>query len=273
MTQNLPLKIESYFEAWTSGLSLLLSKLEPSQWAVKVENADAENDAALAMRVTAEGGLTGRQWLLFSSADVRAFVNLSLSDRSESFGLDPEAQAGTLASLCRQWCSFVASGLMPIFGEVSFQLQVEPGPTSDFSVKRVLRAVTRNQSVTAMLAFDREIFSALDRRTNRAQSTLPTAQPESAASLAETNNLAILMDLELDVRLRFGSCHMPLREVLEMAPGVVLELDREIQEPVDLLLNDKVIARGEVVVIDGNYGFRVAEMVPDLLGAECLRTA
>jgi flagellar motor switch protein FliN/FliY len=68
------------------------------------------------------------------------------------------------------------------------------------------------------------------------------------------------MDVELAVMLRFGSRQAKLREVLDLATGAVLELDREVQEPVDLVLNGKVIARGEVVVVDGNYGMRVIEV-------------
>jgi flagellar motor switch protein FliN/FliY len=53
---------------------------------------------------------------------------------------------------------------------------------------------------------------------------------------------------------------MPLREVLELATGSVIELDRQVDEPVELLLDGKVIARGEAVIVDGNYGLRVTEI-------------
>jgi flagellar motor switch protein FliN/FliY len=50
--------------------------------------------------------------------------------------------------------------------------------------------------------------------------------------------------------------------VLDLSPGAVVELDRRIQEPVDLLLDGKLVAHGEVVVIDGNYGLRVTDIFP-----------
>ncbi len=78
--------------------------------------------------------------------------------------------------------------------------------------------------------------------------------------LIQQGNLGLLMDVELGVMLQFGCRQATLREVLELSVGAVLELDREIQEPVELLLNRRVIARGEVVVIDGNYGLRVTEV-------------
>jgi flagellar motor switch protein FliN len=60
--------------------------------------------------------------------------------------------------------------------------------------------------------------------------------------------------------LRFGGRELLLKDVLELSSGSVLELDRDVHEPVDLLLKDRVIARGEVVIVDGNYGLRVSEV-------------
>ena len=78
------------------------------------------------------------------------------------------------------------------------------------------------------------------------------------------------MDVELIVTLRFGQRQLALREVLELTSGSVVELDRQVDEPVELLLEGKVIARGEAVVIDGNYGLRVTE-VPQPISAQVLQ--
>jgi flagellar motor switch protein FliN/FliY len=83
-------------------------------------------------------------------------------------------------------------------------------------------------------------------------------------------NLQLVMDVELIVTLRFGQRQLALREVLELTSGSVIELDRQVEEPVELLLEGKVIARGEAVVIDGNYGLRVTE-VPQPISAPVLR--
>jgi flagellar motor switch protein FliN/FliY len=92
----------------------------------------------------------------------------------------------------------------------------------------------------------------------------------SNAVVAETNsddaapvhpaNLKLVMDVELNVSLRFGQRQMPLREVLGLASGSVVELDRKVNEPVELLLDGKLVARGEAVIVDGNYGLRVTEI-------------
>jgi len=83
------------------------------------------------------------------------------------------------------------------------------------------------------------------------------------------HNLDLLADVELDVTLCFGGRRMLLHEILQLASGSVVELDRQVQEPADLLLDGKLIARGEVVVVDGNYGLRVLEVLRrDSPGAE-----
>jgi flagellar motor switch protein FliN/FliY len=68
------------------------------------------------------------------------------------------------------------------------------------------------------------------------------------------------MDVELNVSVLFGQRQLPLRDVLALSSGSVIELDRMVDEPVELLLDGKLIARGEAVIVDGNYGLRVTEI-------------
>jgi flagellar motor switch protein FliN/FliY len=89
-----------------------------------------------------------------------------------------------------------------------------------------------------------------------------TARPRLVPENAEH-----LMDVGLTVTLRFGGRRMLLGEVLELNSGSVVELDRQVHDPADLLLEGRVIARGEVVVVDGNYGLRVTEVVSPAIGA------
>jgi len=87
----------------------------------------------------------------------------------------------------------------------------------------------------------------------------PVRQPPVTRRV-KRNNLDLLLDVNLAVTLRFGQRQMTLRDILQLRSGSVIELDRQTDEPVDLLLDDRVIARGEVVVVDGNYGLRVLEI-------------
>ncbi len=81
----------------------------------------------------------------------------------------------------------------------------------------------------------------------------------------------LLYDIELEATLQFGSREMPLREVLEIGPGDVVELDRHVSEPVDLVVSDRIVARGEVVVVNGNFALRITEVAAPQLRLESIR--
>jgi flagellar motor switch protein FliN len=85
-----------------------------------------------------------------------------------------------------------------------------------------------------------------------------TAGPSAEADLPP--NLDLLLDVELEASLRFGQKEMLLRDILELHPGSVIELDRRVQEPAELIVSGRVIAHGEVVIVDGNYGLRITNI-------------
>jgi len=93
----------------------------------------------------------------------------------------------------------------------------------------------------------------------------------SASEAARAEAIGILSDIELDATLQFGSREMPLREVLELGPGDVVELDRHVSEPVDLVIGDRIVARGEVVIVSGNFALRVTEVATPQLRLESIR--
>ncbi|MFC6411087.1 flagellar motor switch protein FliN [Planobispora longispora] len=72
----------------------------------------------------------------------------------------------------------------------------------------------------------------------------------------------MLHGVEMSVTAELGRTRMTIRELLSLSPGAVVELDRAAGSPVDLLVNGRLIARGEVVVIDENFGIRITEIVP-----------
>ena len=75
-----------------------------------------------------------------------------------------------------------------------------------------------------------------------------------------TKNISRLLEVEMSVTVRFGRTEVPLREVVRFGVGSMIELNRTVDEPVELLVNNFPFARGEVVVIDGYYGVRVTEI-------------
>ncbi len=88
--------------------------------------------------------------------------------------------------------------------------------------------------------------------------------PAPAATLPGGRNpktFELLLEVEMPVSVSFGRAELPLRDVLKLTTGSIIELNRTVNEPVEVIVNNCVIARGEVVVIEGNYGIRIREII------------
>jgi len=83
----------------------------------------------------------------------------------------------------------------------------------------------------------------------------------SAVQDHQQARLDVILDIDLPVVVRFGRTEMPLKAVTRITPGAVIDLGRSPDDPVELLVSDRVIARGEVVVVGGNYGIRIVDVV------------
>jgi flagellar motor switch protein FliN len=83
--------------------------------------------------------------------------------------------------------------------------------------------------------------------------------------------IELLLDVELDATLRFGCREMALSEILDLGAGDVVELDRHASDPVDLIVGDKIVARGEAVLVNGNFGLRVTEVAAPRKRLESIR--
>lgn len=77
----------------------------------------------------------------------------------------------------------------------------------------------------------------------------------------DQQNLDLLLDVEIPISVEVGRAQMSLEEVLKLVPGSVIALDKKAEEPVDLRVNGKLVARGEVVLVDDVYGLRVTQIV------------
>jgi flagellar motor switch protein FliN/FliY len=73
--------------------------------------------------------------------------------------------------------------------------------------------------------------------------------------------MELLMDVEMPVSVSFGRAQLPLKDVIKLTTGSIVELNRNVSEPVEVIVNNCVIARGEVVVVEGNYGIRIHQIV------------
>ncbi|MFW5984682.1 MAG: flagellar motor switch phosphatase FliY [Halanaerobiaceae bacterium] len=102
------------------------------------------------------------------------------------------------------------------------------------------------------------------KRSEQREVDVKTAQfPDFDKNTVETlpQNMELIKDVPLQVTVRLGKAKMTIREILELGEGSIIELDKLAGEPVDLLINGKLVAKGEVVVIDENFGFRVKDII------------
>jgi len=87
----------------------------------------------------------------------------------------------------------------------------------------------------------------------------PSLSPQLSAG--EQGNIGLLMDVYMEMTVELGRTKRLIKDILGMGEGTIIELDKLAGEPVDILVNHKLIAKGEVVVIDENFGVRVTEII------------
>ena len=78
---------------------------------------------------------------------------------------------------------------------------------------------------------------------------------------ANSPNLEVLLDVPIKLSVELGSCLLPMREILQLAPGSVVPLDKLADTPVDIFVNQKLIARGQVVVVEDMFGIKLTELL------------
>src|SRR5512132_1729005 len=93
------------------------------------------------------------------------------------------------------------------------------------------------------------------------QAGMPELKAGSAPRSTMPSNIDLLMDVSMRVTVELGRTRMQLSQILELQHGSVVELDRLAGDPVDVFVNDCMVARGEVVVVDDKFGVRITEMV------------
>lgn len=258
---------KSYHEIWTMAALAVIHKLgnDTSWTAVTEAAAAAPQPTDLAAHWELAGGLNGKLSLKFHRTSARAWARLLQAGFAEekppsptSPLTDPEKEAleQVLHQLARELAAAFQSGG---WGEIQVQerhfgplRRAVEGADGEFPLR-----FTKPEAEP--LELDLVMEPALRDQARRGPQS-PGEASEAACGRAG-NKLDLLLDVELDVTLRFGGRQMLLHDVLELAPSSVLELDRHIDDPVELLVGGKVIAWGEVVVVDGNYGLRITRLV------------
>jgi flagellar motor switch protein FliN/FliY len=136
--------------------------------------------------------------------------------------------------------------------------------STESNVSRAFQLNSGERSWTILVRDDVHVSEAA-----AASSPIPEGRPTAAAGV--NPGVELLLDVELEASLRFGCREMPLGEILDLGPGDVVQLDRHISDPVDLIVGDKIVARGEVVLVNGNFGLRVTEVATPRKRLESIR--
>ncbi len=214
------------------------------------EDADLSLDSALTVSLRLKGALEGEVFLLLRAKSSAALEGM-LSKPSQ----DP------------------AEGWFALVDATRASLNAALAPTLDSSIAEC-KSTTAHDDCILLRAFlleasgGRQLVLSLAASPELAVSLKAFAESIKAEGSPHTNHgdgrapkIERVLDVPLAVTLRFGQRHLKLREVLALDTGSLVELDRQVDEPVDLVLGDRLIARGEVVVVDGNYGLRVTEVI------------
>ena len=80
-------------------------------------------------------------------------------------------------------------------------------------------------------------------------------------NLLDDQRLNSVMDVKVQLSIRLGSCQLAMRDVLELNTGAIIQLDQRANDPVGVYVNDKLIAVGEVIVVDENFGIKITQLI------------
>lgn len=210
--------------------------------------ADLPGPDAHALVVTVDSPGEGRIALVVAAQMAEALQDgpLGASDLATALG-GPLADA--IASLERDLGGTLRAGVAEV---------VEAGALS-FGPNAVLVPLRDGASTVAALVVELATAALPEANPHHTAefSPLVTEQPGPVAD----RSLDMLHDVEMQVTVELGRTRMAVRDLLSLAPGAVVELDRAAGSPVDVLVNGKLIARGEVVVVDDDFGIRISEIL------------
>ncbi|HXX20304.1 MAG TPA: FliM/FliN family flagellar motor switch protein [Candidatus Acidoferrum sp.] len=263
----------TFVDAWRQGLTQTLS--EAGLKAVKVEFVDAKTSADRAAKagakshrlaLIASGQLRGSLKLITSESEaLRLSLLLAPAPEKGSSQLDDNARDSFKELLCR-----AAAKTAAFCGQDETKLELVPeasgSATTESICGRFQLSADNFGAVTLVLTLSADLIESIrglegtppaadSKETQKGASVMPVSQ-----STGPSSNLGLLFDVKLEATIRFGGRQLLLRDILSLSPGAVIELDRQVGEPAELLVAGRLVARGEVVVVDGNFALRVTEL-------------
>jgi len=247
--------MKTFLDAWLLEAPMGLS--QELAGTVKLAPLDAmgEINESLSMQVELKGGFAGSFWIV---ADTAALARMLVAARVTPEEQDKERDAGLWQGILRQVAERAANAAMRNTGM----------PTLVAAVREAQRPAGTAQAVYELRFGETVVRVAFSDETKPGEKKQRENPPPVSPP---ARGVELLLDVELEASLRFGSKEMPLSEVLELGPGDVVQLERHVSDPVDLIVGDKIVARGEVVLVNGNFGLRVTEVAEPRKSLESIR--
>lgn len=244
--------MKTFFDAWLLEAPVGLSQELAGSVKLVAAEAASTGKEPFCFRIELQGGLTGGFWVI---ADAEALSRLFVVARITPDAADRQRDAALWQGILRQVAERAAKTIAKDSNAAVSVLAVRESPLPSGMTPG---AYTMRFGETSVgVAF--------------CDKTQPMAGKQVPDTSLPARGVELLLDVELEASLRFGSKEMPLNEVLELGPGDVVQLERHISDPVDLIVGDKIVARGEVVLVNGNFGLRVTEVAEPRKSLESIR--
>jgi len=263
--------IKMFQEVWSSSICQVLNQLSGEEFDSRVTDSipivGKDELAGVWIRFSAAAGLTGEIGFFVSKADALLLSGLLMGEAPDEIAELSGDRCNAFAEVCRRFAGVASTALKSkIKGEVEllFRDLEPPSWEAAFGFRLEVRGEKTRLLKICMIS-DEGLAKSATTACATCAVPPPTSEPEkvipSPVPVVEGNdNIGLLLDIELEATLRFGEREMLLREILNLNSGSVIELNRRVNEPVELLVCGKVVAKGEVVVLDGNYAFRVTQI-------------
>lgn len=271
MNQIAQEQASTLLEHFAAAAASVVSQIAGSEVTVQPELLLEPLDAATLQRIPITGSLEG---LLEIGLDVTMTARFASLLMGETLTEDADTvevtqdQKDAAAELLQQISGNAADRLRKTFGPM--ELKAAMGERDAGTGQRHMLTFTGAAVPLEMELHIVELQPKAEEQAEPAQAAapataaapIPEQEPVEAAQLSTINarNLDLLLDIELGVTLRFGTRQMLLKDILDLSSGSVIELDRKVHEPVDLFIDGRPIAHGEVVIVGGHYGLRVLQV-------------
>lgn len=203
-----------------------------------------------------------RIWIASSSATWQEIGNRVL----RSAGVDdatPEDVRSTYLEIVNQGLSGVASAVSTrARKEIScVEGHAAPPPASHGGAAYSFEITLGEQAFTVLAVFTLTLANLAESPSQPSAAPASDRAQGAASAVVAKSSIDLLLDVELPVSVSFGRAQLMLKDVIKLTTGSIVELNRALTEPVEVIVNNCVIARGEVVVIEGNYGIRIKQVI------------